>query len=102
MRLSNVAAPVSIAVAVLSIGPLVLVGAPSARADISGYRRCVASVKQVPINEHDPLSLQLARQVEMDLDSGVSPDAEAQRVAQMGFDSQLANTVVQCAAYERP
>ncbi len=100
MRLSKVAAP--FLMAIMSVGPVVLIEAPSAHADISGYRRCVASVKEVPLNEHDPLSMQLARQVEMDLASGVSPEAEAQKVAQMGFDSQLANTVVQCAAYERP
>jgi hypothetical protein len=102
MRLTNPAALVGMAVAVLSIGAVVLIGASPAQADISGYRRCVASVKEVPLNNHDPLSLQLARQVEMDLNSGVSPAAEAQKVGQMGFEPQLANMVVQCAAQERP
>jgi hypothetical protein len=102
MRLTNVAAALSTAIAVMSISAVVLIGASPAHADISGYGNCLSSVKEVPLNEHDSLSLQLARLVEMDLNSGVSPADEAQKVGPMGFDPQLANAVVRCAAQEKP
>jgi hypothetical protein len=66
--------------------PVVLMGAWSAHADISGYRRCVGNIREVPLGEPDPLSLQLSGLIEQDLNSGVSPAAEAQKVALMGFD----------------
>src|SRR2546429_7622834 len=102
MRFTYVAAAAGIVIAVLLIAPLVLIGAPSARADISGYRRCVGTIREVPLSEPDPQSLQLARLVEMDLKSGVSPTAEAQKIAQTGFDTRVANGVVQCVMQENP
>lgn len=102
MRFTYVAAAAGIVIAVLLIAPLVLMGAPSARADISGYRRCVGTINEVPLSEPDPQSLQLARLVEMDLKSGVSPAAEAQKIGQTGFDSRVANGVVQCVMQENP
>ncbi|CPR11260.1 hypothetical protein BN971_02540 [Mycobacterium bohemicum DSM 44277] len=101
MRMTRVAAAVGIAAAVAVLDPLALI-APSAHADISGYRRCVGSVKQVPLSNPDPQSLQLARLVEMDIKSGASPAAEAQKVNQMGFDQNLADAVVQCAMQNNP
>ncbi len=102
MRYSCVAAAVDMAIAVLLIAPLALIEASSAHADISGYRRCVGNVPEVPLSDPDPQSLQLARLVEMDLKSGVSPAAEAQKAGQMGFDPNLANAVVQCAMQNSP
>ncbi len=95
------AAAVGTALAVPLSVPVVLMG-PPAHADISGYRRCVGNITELPISEPDPKSLQLARQIEQDLNSGVSPAAEAQKVTQMGFDPHAANAVVQCAMQERP
>jgi hypothetical protein len=102
MRFIYLAAAVGMAIAVLLIAPVVLTGAASAHADLSGYRRCVGNIKELPLKEPDPQSLQLARLIEQDLNSGVSPAAEAQKVGQMGFDGRAANAVVQCAAQERP
>jgi hypothetical protein len=101
MRFANVAAAIGMAVALL-FAPVVLIGAPSAHADSSGYRRCVGSVKNVPLSSHDPANMQLVGTVEMDLKSGVSPSAEAQKVAQMGFEPELANAIVQCVMEENP
>jgi hypothetical protein len=101
MRFTHVAAAVGMAIAVLFIGPVVLMGA-SAHADLSGYRRCVGKITEVPLGEPDPLSLQLAHLIEEDLNSGVSPAAEAQKVAQMGFDPRVADAVVQCVMQENP
>lgn len=101
MRFIYAAAAVGIAIAVLFITPAVLTGAP-ARADFSGYTTCVGHIQQVPLWEHDPQNLQLIGVVEQDLNSGVSPAAEAQKVAQMGFDARLANRIVECVIQERP
>jgi hypothetical protein len=102
MRFIYVAAAVAMAIAVLLVAPVVLMGAPSAHADLSGYRRCVGSIAELPLKEPDPQSLQLARLIEQDINSGVSPAAEAQKVAQTGFDPHAASAVVQCAMQERP
>lgn len=102
MRFRTVAAAVGMAGAVLSVVPVVLIEAPPAHADISGYRRCVGAVKEVPLSEPDPSSLQLARLVEMDLKAGASPAAEAQKVGQMGYDPHLASAIVRCATEENP
>jgi hypothetical protein len=45
MRFTYVVAAVGIAIAVLFMGPVVLMGASSARADDSGYRRCVEPLR---------------------------------------------------------
>lgn len=102
MRCTCVAAAARMSIAALLIAPVVLLGAPSAHADLSGYRRCVGNVKEVPLSEPDPQSLQLARLIEMDLKSGVPPAAESQKVAQMGFDPNLAGAVVQCVMQNNP
>jgi hypothetical protein len=102
MRCTHFAAAVGMAVAVLVITPVVLMGASSAHADISGYRRCVGNISELPLGEPDPQSLQLARLIEQDLNTGVSSAAEAQKVAQMGFDAHAANAVVQCVMQEKP
>jgi hypothetical protein len=101
MRFTYVAATVSMAIALLFIAPVVL-GASSAHADISGYRRCVGSIPEIPLGEPDPQSLQRARFIEQDLNSGVSPAAEAQKVAQKGFDQRVADAVVQCVMQNNP
>jgi hypothetical protein len=102
MRFTYFAAVIGMAIAVLVIAPVVLMGASSAHADISGYRRCVGNITELPVREPDPRSLQLARLIEQDIKSGVSSAAEAEKVAQMGFDPQAANAVVQCAMQENP
>jgi len=102
MRFTYVTAAVGLTVAVLSIALVALMGAPSARADISGYRRCVAGITELPVREPDPQSLQLARQIEQDLKSGASPASETQKATQMGFDPHAADAVVQCVAHENP
>ncbi|MBW0013929.1 hypothetical protein [Mycobacterium sp.] len=102
MRFIHVAAAVGLSAAASLITPVVLAGAPSAQADQSGYSRCVGNIAQLPLNEPDPKSIQLARQIEQDLKSGVSPAAETQKVMQLGFDSHAAAVVVQCAQQENP
>ncbi|OBJ24253.1 hypothetical protein A5739_08725 [Mycobacterium colombiense] len=99
MRLTSAAA-IGTAITVLFSAPGTLMVA-SAHADFSGYRRCVGKMTE-PIAGHDPQNLQLVGVIEMDLDSGVTPAAEAQRVAQMGFDPSFARGVVQCVIEERP
>lgn len=102
MRFTNIAAAAGIVIAVLLIAPVVVMGAPSARADISGYQRCVGTITEIPLSEPNPHSQQLAGLVRMDLKSGVSPAAEAQKLEQTGFDSRVANAVVQCVMQENP
>jgi hypothetical protein len=102
MRFTYVAAAVGTAIAVLLIAPAVLMGASSAHADISGYRRCVGNIAEVPLGEPSTLSLQLARDIEQDLNSGVSPAAEAQKIAQTGFDPRVADAVVHCVMENNP
>jgi hypothetical protein len=99
VRVIYVLAAVGVAIAVLIVGPAVLMA--SAHADYSGYRRCVGKMTE-PLAGHDPQNLQLVGVIEQDLDSGVSPAAEAHRVAQMGFDPSFANGIVQCVIEERP
>ncbi|WP_406816571.1 hypothetical protein [Mycobacterium sp. M23085] len=100
MRLLYVVAAVGLALAVLFIGPAVMTGA-SAHADYSGYRSCVGKMTE-PVAGRDPQNLQLVGTIEQDLDSGVPPAAEAQKVAQMGFDPSFANGIVRCVIEERP
>jgi hypothetical protein len=102
MRFTFVAAAAGMAIAGLLFAPVVLMGAPSAHADLSGFRRCVGNIKELPLGEPDPQSVQRARLIEQDLKSGVSPAAEAQKVARMGFDQDAAGVVVQCVIEENP
>jgi hypothetical protein len=102
MRFTYVAAAVGMAIAVLFITPAVLMGASSAHADISGYGRCVGNIQGIPLREPDPQNLQLVGVIEQDLNSGVSPAAEAQKVAQMGFDPRVADGIVRCVMQEHP
>ncbi|WP_142279343.1 hypothetical protein [Mycobacterium arosiense] len=99
MRFIYVAAGVGVAAGVLIVGPPVLTA--SAHADYSGYRRCVGKMTE-PLAGHDPQSLQLVGVIEQDLDSGVSPAAEAEKVAHMGFEPGFASGIVQCVIEERP
>jgi hypothetical protein len=46
--------------------------------------------------------MQLIGVIEQDLNSGVSPAAEAHKVAQTGFDARLANRIVECVIQEHP
>ncbi|BBY00177.1 hypothetical protein [Mycobacterium seoulense] len=94
VRFFSVAAAVGIAVGVLVAAP--------ARADLSGYGNCVGSITEVPLWEHDYQNQQLIGIIEQDLNSGVSPAAEAQKVSHMGFDPRLANRIVECVIQERP
>ncbi|WP_068182947.1 hypothetical protein [Mycobacterium sp. UM_CSW] len=94
MRFTYFAAAVGIAIALL--------GASPAHADYSGFTRCVGGIKQLPLNEPDPQNFQRVGVIEQDLKSGVSPAAEAQKVAGMGFDQQTAATIVQCIIEENP
>jgi hypothetical protein len=99
MRFTYFAAAVGIAS--LLPASAVLVGA-SAHADVDGYSRCVANITQVPLGEPNPQNLQLVGSVQQDLNAGVSPAAEAQKLTQMGFDARLANGIVQCVIREHP
>lgn len=101
MRSMYVAAAGGMAIAALFTAPGVLMGA-SAHADISGYRRCVGSVKEVPRTNPDPTNMQLVGNVKVDLESGVSPAAESQKLAQSGLDPRLADAVVRCVIQENP
>jgi hypothetical protein len=101
MRFTYVAAAVGMAIAVLFIAPAVLMGV-SAHADIDGYSRCVGNITEIPLGEHNPQNLQLVGVIEQDLNSGVSPTAEAQKVAQLGFDPRVAHGIVQCVVQEHP
>ncbi|OBH52723.1 hypothetical protein A5686_09810 [Mycobacterium sp. E2479] len=100
MRFIYLAVTAGLAVAVLLIAPAVLMSA-SAHADYSGYRRCVGKITE-PIGEADPQNLQLVGEIEQDLNSGVPPAAEAQKVSHMGFNPQLADAIVHCVVEERP
>jgi hypothetical protein len=101
MRIIYVAAAVGMAIAVLLIAPAVLMGA-STFADTSGYDRCVGNITEIPLGAHDPQNLQLVGEIEQDLNSGVPSAAEAQKVAQKGFDMRVANGIVQCVMQEHP
>jgi len=100
MRFTNVAAAVGMAV--LVIGPILLFKAPPAHADLSGYRRCVANITELPVTEPDPQNMNRVGLIEQDLKSGVSPGAEARKVAGMGFDQRSADAIVQCVIEENP
>lgn len=102
MRITYVPAALGMAVAALFTAPGVLMVAPPAHADLSGYRRCVGTVKNVPLSSHDPTNAQLVGQVQMDLKSGVSPSAETQKLSQQGFDQGIAGAIVQCVIEENP
>lgn len=101
MRFVHIVAAVGIAIALLSVAPAVLVAAP-ARADLSGYGNCVGRITQIPLSEHDYQNQQLIGTIEQDLNSGVSPTTEAQRVSHMGFDPRLASRIVECVIQEHP
>jgi hypothetical protein len=100
VRFVHSVAAIGIAVAVMFIASAMLVET-SAHADFSGYRRCVGRMTE-SVAGRDPQNLQLVGVIEQDLDSGVSPAAEAQKVAQMGFDPPFAKGIVQCVIEERP
>lgn len=102
MRPIHAVAAVGMAVAAPFGAPIVLNGLPSAHADLSGYRRCVGNIPQLPISEPDPKNMQRVGEIQQDLKSGVSPAAETQKVTQMGFDPRTANTIVQCVLHENP
>lgn len=101
MRFVYVAAAVGIATAVMFVVPAVLMS-PSARADYGGYTNCVGTVTEVPLWERDSHNMQLIGSIEQDLNSGASPAAESQKVAQQGFDPHLANRIVECVIQEHP
>jgi hypothetical protein len=100
VRFIHAAAAIGIAIAVVFIASAMLMATP-AHADFSGYRRCVGKMTE-PVAERDPQNLQLVGEIEQDLDSGVSPAAETQKVAQKGFDPSFAKGIVQCVIEERP
>ncbi len=102
MRYIRGTAAVGTAVAVQFVAPIVLMGVAPAHADISGYRNCVGNITELPLQAPDPKSLQLARLIEQDLNSGVPPAAEAQKVSQRGFDAGASTAIVQCVIEERP
>ena len=54
MRFTYVTAAAGMLIAVLLFVPVVLMGASSAHADLSGYRRCVGNITEVPLSEPDP------------------------------------------------
>ncbi|ORW40790.1 hypothetical protein AWB90_22990 [Mycobacterium paraense] len=62
----------------------------------------MANISQLPITEPDPQNMNRVGQIQQDLKSGVSPAAEAQKVAGMGFDQRAADAIVQCVIQENP
>jgi len=92
---------VGTAVAALFVVPVVLTGAP-AHADYSGYSLCVGKIAEIPMQAHDPYNLQLVGEIEQDLNSGVRPAEETQKVTQKGFDTRVASGIVQCVVQEHP
>ncbi len=102
MRFIHAVAAVALAITVLFVAPGVLMGTPSAHADYPGYLRCAGKIAEVPRSEPDPNNIYLAGLIEQDLKSGAAPAAEAQKVAQMGFDPRVSAAVVQCVAQNNP
>jgi hypothetical protein len=102
MRFIHGTAAVGTAVAVQIIAPIVLMGAAPAHADLAGYRNCVGNIEELPLQAPEPKNMHLAGVIEQDLNSGVPPAAEAQKIAQRGFDARVANAIVQCVIEERP
>jgi hypothetical protein len=102
MRFIHAAAAVAMVITALFLAPGVLLGAPSAHADYAGYQRCAGKISEIPLAEPDPKNMYLAGVIEQDLKSGVSPAAEGQKVARMGFDPRVAGAVVQCVAQNSP
>lgn len=100
MRFIHAAATVGIAVAVSSVAPIVLM--PSAHADFAGYRRCVGLIRNLPMSAPDLNNSYLPGVIEQDLNSGVSPAAETQKVTQMGFEPRVAGAVVHCVIQNNP
>jgi hypothetical protein len=78
-----------------------LMGA-SAHADSSGYSNCLANLRDNPVTQPDPRNMYTARLIEMDLQSGIPPAAEARKVAQMGFDTRTAEGIVRCVMQNNP
>jgi hypothetical protein len=102
MRLIHGTAAVGTAVAVQFIAPIVLMVAAPAHADYTGYRNCVGNIEELPLQAPDPKSMQLAGLIQQDLNSGVPPAVEAQKVARRGFNAADSNTIVQCVIEEHP
>jgi hypothetical protein len=102
MRFIHDAAAVGIAIAVPFIAPVALMEASSAHADADGYLRCVGNIRNLPLAAPNPNSPYLAGIIEQDLKSGVSPAAESQKVAQMGFEPRVADAIVHCVVQNYP
>jgi hypothetical protein len=102
MRIIHAVAAAGTAITVPLISAVVLLEASSAHADDDGYLRCVGNIRNIPLTSPSPNSRYLAGTIEQDLKSGVSPDAEAQKVAQMGFEPRIANAVVHCVMQNNP
>jgi hypothetical protein len=102
MRIIHAVAAAGTAITVPLLSSVVLLEASSAHADDDGYLRCVGNIRNIPLTSPSPNSRYLAGTIEQDLKSGVSPDAEAQKVAQMGFEPRIANAVVHCVMQNNP
>lgn len=104
-RPSHVAAAVGMAIAVLTIAPVVLMGASCAHADtgLDGYARCVGGDTKPPppgVSAEDWFpSIHV---IQTDLDSGVPSAQVAQRLVEMGVKPSDAVTRVQCFLANQP
>ncbi len=97
MHNKYVAAAVGTAIAVLSIAPVVLLGASTARADtgIDGYLRCIDSAGVPPRQDAKDWS-PIISTIEWYLNNAESPAEVAQRVAGTGVKPKDAAAEVQC------
>lgn len=103
MRISNLAAVVGVASAILVIAPIV--GAPSALADngIVEYASCVGGGTQPPPPGVSPENwFPSVRVIETDFDSAVPPAQIVQRLVDMGVKPEDAVRRVQCFVVYAP
>ena len=105
IRSRYAAAAVGMAVAVLPIAPVMLLGAPSARADtgIDGYVRCVGGdAKPPPPGVDAEVWFPSVHVIANDLDSGIPSDQVARILVGMGVKPNDAVTRVQCFLANQP
>lgn len=104
-RSGDVAAAVGMTVAALLIAPVVLMGAPTARADtgLDGYARCVGGdTKPPPLGVSAEDWFPSVHVIQTDLDSGLPSAQVAQRLVAMGVKPSDAVTRVQCFLANQP
>jgi hypothetical protein len=99
MRFIRLAAAVSMGIAVLVMGPVVLMGASAAHADTHGYLRCIKSDAEPPPDARELPGVSL---IEQDLNSGDSAAQVVQILVGMGVKPSDAVREVQCVQVNWP